>query len=60
MRNTRGRAGLRVVEVKSLILDLLSLRYVLNINQRDFPGGAVVKTPHSQCRGPRFNPWSGN
>ena len=27
---------------------------------RDFPGGAVVKTPHSQCRGPKFDPWSGN
>ena len=26
----------------------------------DFPDGAVVKTPHSQCRGPGFNPWSGN
>ena len=25
---------------------------------RDFPGGPVVKTPHSQCRG--FNVWSGN
>lgn len=25
-----GRAGLRVAEVKSLILDLLSLKYVLN------------------------------
>ena len=25
-----------------------------------FPGGPVVKTPCSQCRGPRFNPWSGN
>ena len=22
---------------------------------RDFPGGAVVKTPHSQCRGPGFD-----
>ena len=28
--------------------------------QRDFPGGAVVKTSCSQCRGPRFDPWSGN
>ena len=28
--------------------------------QGDFPGGPVVKTPHSQCRGPRFDPWSGN
>ena len=27
---------------------------------RDFPGGPLVKNPHSQCRGPRFNPWSGN
>ena len=23
---------------------------------KDFPGGAVVKTPHSQCRGPGFDP----
>ena len=27
---------------------------------RDFPGGPVAKTLHSQCRGPRFNPSSGN
>ena len=26
----------------------------------DFPGGPVVKTPCSQCRGPRFDTWSGN
>ena len=26
----------------------------------DFPGGAVVKTLCSQCRGPGFDPWSGN
>ena len=26
----------------------------------DFPGGPVVKTPHSQLRGPGFDPWSGN
>ena len=24
--------------------------------RRDFPGGPVVKTPHFQCRGRRFNP----
>jgi len=24
---------------------------------KDFPGGPVVKTPHSQCRG--VDPWSG-
>ena len=27
---------------------------------RDFPGGPVGKAPLSQCRGPGFNPWSGN
>ena len=27
---------------------------------RDFPCGPVVKTQNSQCRGCRFNPWSGN
>ena len=26
----------------------------------DFPGGPVAKTPCSQCRGPGFDPWSGN
>ena len=25
-----------------------------------FPGGSVAKTLHSQYRGPRFSPWSGN
>ena len=27
---------------------------------KDFPGGSVAKTPHSQCRRRGFNPWSGN
>ena len=31
-----------------------------NIQYRDFSGGAVDKTPCSQCREPRFVPWSGN
>ena len=26
----------------------------------DFPGSSVVKTPHFQCMGHRFNPWLGN
>ena len=26
----------------------------------DFPGSPVVKTQHFQCRGCRFDPWSGN
>ena len=31
-----------------------------NPHSWDFPGGPVVKTTHSQCRGPRLDPWSGN
>ena len=27
---------------------------------RDFPGGLVARTPHSQCRAPLFDPWLGN
>ena len=27
---------------------------------RDFPGGPVSKILSTQCRVPRFNPWSGN
>ena len=27
---------------------------------RDFPGGPVDKTPGAKCRGPGFNPVSGN
>ena len=31
-----------------------------NHNDRDFLGGPVAKTLHSQCRGPGFNLHSGN
>ena len=34
--------------------------WTTNRTVRDFPDGPVAKTPHSQCKGPRFNPWSGN
>ena len=27
---------------------------------RDLAGGSVAKTSHSQCRGSRLDPWSGN
>ena len=32
----------------------------LQIKVEDFPGGLVVKNAGLQCRGRRFNPWSGN
>ena len=38
-------------------------RFVLFLSEHsswDFPGGPVAKTPRSQCRGPGFDPWSGN
>ena len=28
------------------------------VTASDFPGGPVTKTPHSQCKGPRLDPWS--
>ena len=31
-----------------------------NQMDRDFPGGPAAKPLCSQCRGSRFNPWSGN
>ena len=35
--------------------------FCLHIETRgDFLGGPVAKTPRCQCRGPGFNPWSGN
>ena len=24
----------------------------------EFPGGPVIRTPQSQCQGPKFNSWS--
>ena len=27
---------------------------------RDFPGGSEVETLHTQCKGPRFDSWSGS
>lgn len=35
-------------------------RSIRNLRNRDFHGGAVDMTPHSQCRCPGFNPCSGN
>ena len=33
---------------------------MINREMRDFPGGTGLKTLSSQCRGPGFDPWSGN
>ena len=34
--------------------------FLLKPQEQDFPGGSMAKTPCWQCRGPTFNPWSGN
>ena len=44
----------------SYYLNLFEVIDCLNKNNRDFPGGTVVKTPHSQCRGSGFDPWPGD
>ena len=36
------------------------LKLQLKCYSRDFPGSPVTNTSRPQCRGPRFNPWSGN
>ena len=33
---------------------------IISGHNQDFPGGPAVKTLCSQCRGPGFDPWSGN
>ena len=44
---------------KSLSVQQISKLEKSKSNLEKFPGGPVAKTPHSQCRGSRFNPWSG-
>ena len=53
-----SRGGLRV----GVTLWFLWVKPVFarSANYRDFPGDPVARTPSSQCRGPGFNPWSGN
>ena len=43
----------------SLATWCIIMRRLENV-RRDFPGGPVVKTPHFQCRGCEFDPWSEN
>ena len=39
---------------------LLNIKFLKKKQERDIPGGPVVKTPHFQCRGCEFNPWLEN
>ena len=59
----------RLVAIKFLLSMLSVLPVILHYQKQpksnnstcwDFPRGPVAETPHSQCRGLRFNPWLGN
>ena len=41
-------------------LKIVMLCEVSQKEDSNFPGGPVAKTLHSQCRGPGFDPWSGD
>ena len=46
---------------KELSMDSSYVEFAFeNQSLRDISGGSVAKTLRSQCRGPGFNPWSGN
>ena len=51
--------GLESIE-QCLKLRALQMQVMKTHVIRDFPGGTVVKSLFSQCRGPGFNPWLGN
>ena len=55
-----GRGAKRLMEGKGRARAGRALPTMLKSWALDFPGGAMAKTLHYQCRGLRFDPWSGN
>ena len=51
---------MRIFEVTEHLLLIYNLPFAnyKTLANWDFPG--VIKTPHFQCKGYKFNPWSGN
>ena len=55
MSHIQGSGVWRVL----FFINLFFIGRVLLKIWRNFPGGPIVKTLHFQCRGHRFDPWSG-
>ena len=53
------RSNNKEAEIIKIIAEINKIKNTKIIG-RDFPCGPVVRTLHSQCRGPGFNPWLGN
>ena len=48
------------IECQSNYTPIKMLKKKKRSKVRDIPGGPVGKNPRTQCRGPAFDPWSGN
>ena len=48
------------IAFSQLLSVCLLVRKYKNSSNRNLPGSPGAKTPSSQCRGPGFEPWSGN
>ena len=59
MLNSTETAPIFPSSVSECWQDLSPTGQKLKGNFRDFTGGPVAKTPGSQCRGSRFDPWVG-
>ena len=52
--------GVNILQIFLPLINNPVQQQYLKGNFRDVLGGQVAKTPRFQCRGPRFNLWSGN
>ena len=57
-KNVQERNRLRTLEI--MLIRIHKLQTAQGKDFRDFSGSPVAKAPCPQCRGPGFDPWSGN
>ena len=46
--------------VSEMITSIAIMEMQIKINERDFPGSAVIRIPNFHCRGPWFDSCLGN